>query len=254
MKHVPKTHPRAKSLRIRERLVCGFDEGLVAREGLIAHGRGEAFDYILGEQTGRLAQKSIKAAAAMLLLAKDPVISVNGNLAALCPREAVRLAKITHSKLEVNLFYDSLARRRKIAARLESSGARNVLGAKRTSQKRLAKPESSRRIVDRDGIAVADTVMVALEDGDRTEALVRAGKRVIAIDLNPLSRTARKADITIVDNVTRAIIRLAEQCDKLVNATDARLEHILESYDNNSILADHITEISKYLERMSRNA
>ncbi len=47
---IPKSHPRAKSLLIREKLVSGFDNGLVAKEGLLAQGRGEAFDYLLGEK------------------------------------------------------------------------------------------------------------------------------------------------------------------------------------------------------------
>jgi 4-phosphopantoate--beta-alanine ligase len=36
MSLIPKNHPRAKSLQIRERLVEGFDHGLVAKEGLMA--------------------------------------------------------------------------------------------------------------------------------------------------------------------------------------------------------------------------
>ena len=48
---IPKTHPRARSLLVREKLVSGFDSGLVAKEGLIAHARGEAFDYLVGEKT-----------------------------------------------------------------------------------------------------------------------------------------------------------------------------------------------------------
>jgi 4-phosphopantoate--beta-alanine ligase len=58
---------------------------------------------------------------------------------------------------------------------------------------------SDRRMVDPDGIYIADVVLVPLEDGDRTEALVKMGKKVIAIDLNPLSRTSQKASITIVE-------------------------------------------------------
>ncbi len=54
---IPKSHPRAKSLLIREKLVDGFDDGIVAKEGLLAHGRGEAFDYLLGEKTTTLAKK-----------------------------------------------------------------------------------------------------------------------------------------------------------------------------------------------------
>ena len=78
MSLIPKSHPRATSLLIRERLVTGFDHGLVAKEGLLAHGRGEAFDYLLGEKTSKTAKLAIKAAAAQILLADLPVISVNG--------------------------------------------------------------------------------------------------------------------------------------------------------------------------------
>ncbi|MCA9811861.1 MAG: DUF137 domain-containing protein, partial [Nitrosarchaeum sp.] len=102
---IPKSHPRAKSLLIRERLVNGFERGLVAKEGLLAQGRGEAFDYLLGEKTSNAAKSAIRAAAAQMVLAKHPVISVNGNIAALCPKDIVKLANATNAKIEVNLFY-----------------------------------------------------------------------------------------------------------------------------------------------------
>ncbi|HIN08360.1 MAG TPA: DUF137 domain-containing protein, partial [Candidatus Poseidoniales archaeon] len=47
-----------------------------------------------------------------------------------------------------------------------------------------------------------------LEDGDRCQALVEMGKRVITIDLNPLSRTARTAHVTVVDELTRVLPQL----------------------------------------------
>ena len=56
-----------------------------------------------------------------------------------------------------------------------------------------------------EGIYCADVVLIPLEDGDRAEALVKVGKKVIAIDLNPLSRTAMAAHVTIVDELTRAV-------------------------------------------------
>jgi 4-phosphopantoate--beta-alanine ligase len=59
--------------------------------------------------------------------------------------------------------------------------------------------------VNKNGIYKADVVFVPLEDGDRTEALVKNNKKVIVVDLNPLSRSAKKATITIVDNITRAV-------------------------------------------------
>ena len=74
---------RAESLFVREKLVKGFEKNLVAKEGLLAHGRGEAFDYLIGEKTTKSAKLASKAAASCLLLAKKPVISVNGNFVAI---------------------------------------------------------------------------------------------------------------------------------------------------------------------------
>ena len=214
MSLIPKSHPRAKSLYIRERLVEGFDDGLVAKEGLMAHGRGETFDYLLGEKTSKHAKKAIKAAALMLSLAKYPVISVNGNVAALCSKEIIKLAKVTHSKIEVNLFYTNQKRMKNIVKSLKKAGAKEILGVKSWDSRRLSGLDSARRVVDRDGIYRADVVVVPLEDGDRTQALKRAGKKVIAFDLNPLSRTAKTADVTIVDNIVRAIDELILECKK----------------------------------------
>ena len=167
MSLIPKSHPRAKSLYIREKLVEGFDSGLVAKEGLMAHGRGETFDYLLGEKTSKYAQKAIVAAASLLISASYPVISVNGNVAALCPKEIVKLAKITGSKIEVNLFYANEKRKKNIVAVLKKAGAKEVLGIDRKSSRRISGLDSARRIVDKDGIYKADVVVVPLEDGVR---------------------------------------------------------------------------------------
>ena len=70
MSLIPKSHPRAKSLLIREKLVEGFDKGLVAKEGLLAQGRGEAFDYLLGEKTGKAAKQAIKGCSSPITCSK----------------------------------------------------------------------------------------------------------------------------------------------------------------------------------------
>ncbi len=200
---IPKSHPRYASLVRREKLVQGWRDGLVVPEGLIAQGRGEAFDYLLGEQTTAPALVAEKAAAAFLLTAKRPVVSVNGNVAALAPRDAVRLARTVSAKVEVNLFHRTEARVGWITKRLRAAGAKEVLGRKPDA--RIPGLESKRALCHREGIYSADVVLVPLEDGDRTEALVRMGKTVISIDLNPLSRTSQRASIPIVDELTRAI-------------------------------------------------
>jgi len=214
MSLIPKSHPRAKSLLIREKLVLGFEQGLVAKEGLLAHGRGEAFDYLLGEKTSKTAKLAIKAAAAQILLAKLPIISINGNIAALCPKEIINLSKISGAKVEINLFYANEKRKKSIIKILKKNGANEILGINPNFSTTLSGLDSARRIVDKNGIFAADVVIVPLEDGDRTMALRKAGKTVITFDLNPLSRTSQTANITIVDNVIRAVELLSITCKK----------------------------------------
>jgi 4-phosphopantoate--beta-alanine ligase len=224
-------------LRTRERLIKHYDEGVVVVSGLIAHGRGEAFDYLLGEKTTEVAVKSIEAAAAMLLTANRPIVSVNGNTAALVAEDIVRLADIVGAGIEVNLFYRSLERELAMKRLLIRAGAQEVLGVGEDASARIPELNSERRRVDPRGILVADVVLVPLEDGDRTEALVKIGKKVIAVDLNPLSRTARKATITVVDNIVRAAPKLVETSEKLKGQDRQHLESIVLNFDNKKNLA-----------------
>jgi 4-phosphopantoate--beta-alanine ligase len=254
MSLIPKSHPRAKSLLIREKLVAGFDNGLVAKEGLLAQGRGEAFDYLLGEKTGKAAKSAIRAAASQILLAKLSVISVNGNVAALCPKEIVKLAKQTNSKIEVNLFYSNQKRKNNIVKILKKNGAKEVLGTNPATKATLSGIDSARRIVDKNGIFSADVVVVPLEDGDRTLALRKAGKIVITFDLNPLSRTSQTANITIVDNITRSMDLLIEDCKKLSKKNKKTLEKILTNFNNKKNLFNNIKEIKNNLTKRSRIA
>jgi 4-phosphopantoate--beta-alanine ligase len=249
MEKISPRHPRAESLRIRARLVEGFRAGLVVPEGLAAHGRGEAFDYILGERTTEQAKRAIEAAAAMLLLAKRPVISVNGNTAALVPEEIVQLAKVVNAKIEVNLFHGSRRREVLIARWLEAHGAKEVLGTNPKFSTKIKEIHSNRRKVDRRGIAAADVVLVPLEDGDRTEALKRLGKKVIAIDLNPMSRTAQTADVTVVDNIVRAMPLLMQTIGKLASISQTRLHGIVKNFDNPTNLRNILRSMLKRLRK-----
>ncbi|OYT51490.1 MAG: phosphopantothenate/pantothenate synthetase [Desulfurococcales archaeon ex4484_204] len=248
---VPKEHPRYESLVIREKVIKGFKEGYVALAGLIAHGRGECFDYLIGEKTTWFSLRSIEAAAAALLLASYPVISVNGNVAALTPKEVVELSRELKAKIEVNLFYRTEERANRIAKVLRDHGASEVLGV---SDATATIPEllSERRRVSPKGILKADTILVPLEDGDRTEALRRMGKFVIAIDLNPLSRTARTANITIIDNIVRAMPLLVKKVREFRKAGRSSLRTILEGYDNNEILRAALKHIVGRLTRLSQ--
>lgn len=254
MTNIPKNHPRARSLTLRELVVKGFESGLVAAEGLLAHGRGEAFDYLIGEKTTLEAKKAIKAAAAALLLAEKPIISVNGNFVSLCSKDIVRFSRVSKTKIEVNLFYDSGPRRKKIAEYLKSKGVKEILGDNAKYLTKIPRLESNRSKVDKRGIFSADVVLIPLEDGDRTDFLKKAGKTVITFDLNPLSRTAQSADITIVDNISRGFKELIIMYTKLSRRKLPYCEKLVRNFNNKENLAKSLMTINKNLRRSAKFA
>jgi 4-phosphopantoate---beta-alanine ligase len=245
---VSKDHPRYKSLVVREMMSEMVREGVVAPTGLIAHGRGEAFDYLLGETTSESARRAERAAVAMLLEARNPVITVNGNTAALAGKEIIAFSKLVKAKVEVNLFHRSAERVEKVIAFMESMGAKGVLG--RDPDATIPGIASDRALCSKEGIFSADVVLVPLEDGDRAEALVRLGKKVIAIDLNPLSRTAREAQITIVDEVSRAVSNMIAMWPEL-SRDEAKRRKIFAEFDNPENLKQSLDLICRRLTKLA---
>ncbi len=245
---IPKSHPRYESLMMRERLADGVFRGLVHKTGLIAHGRGEAFDYLFGERSSPFALDAAKVAAARLILAKHPVISVNGNVVALVPDDCVRLAQCIPAILEVNLFHRTAKRVKLLTNELLNHGAGSVLGEHASA--RIPGLEHDRGLCEKQGIFAADVILVPLEDGDRCEALRSMGKIVITIDLNPLSRTARTAHITIVDNVCRAMKNIEIWVDRLKSHDHEELEQLCNQWDNKERLHVVLRFISERLNQI----
>lgn len=242
---IPQSHPRASSLIIREKLVNGFRNGIVVPQGLIAHGRGEAFDYLLGEKTTKYAYEAEKAAVCLLLLSNNSIISVNGNTTVLCAKDLVTLSNVTKSRIEVNLFHKSRARTNAIASILRKEDAFDVLGLDNKSKTVIKRVSSNRKYVDKDGIMNSDTIFLALEDGDRTESLVRMGKKVISVDLNPLSRTAIASNITIIDNIVRAIPNMVKISEQLVKKDKSYLLQQIKNFDNKENMHKSLVTIKK---------
>ncbi|SFM92393.1 4-phosphopantoate--beta-alanine ligase [Methanolobus profundi] len=244
MTDIPKDHPRYESLITREKIVNGVNIGITSKQGLVAQGRGEAFDYLIGEKTIESAAIAERAAVAHILLARNPIISVNGNTAALVPDLMVALADVTGARLEVNLFHRSDARVHKITEHLRSQGADVVLGGK--GDKRLDLSHD-RAIVDEDGIFSADVVLVPLEDGDRCQKLVEMRKTVISIDLNPLSRTTLTATVSIIDNVTRALSNMVQFTKDMKNKSNDSLLDVIDAYDNDKVISDTLYSMQENL-------
>lgn len=259
MSDVPKTHPRYLSLKLRDTIVGGVEQGITSIHGLIAHGRGEAFDYLIGEATQPFAIEAIRAAAAILRLAEHPVISVNGNVAALIPDALIELGQALNAPLEVNIFHTETGRVQKIREHLLKHGAKGARHANRarqfaesevlmpTTEAQLSHIDSNRKFVHPEGIFKADVVFVPLEDGDRCEALRKMGKAVVTVDLNPMSRTAQQANITIVDNVVRALPLLCNEIRELrkKNQSTATAQNIVTRYSNEAVLRKALQHISR---------
>jgi len=229
---IPKDHPRYKSLMTRERLAHMVEEGMVTPTGLISHGRGEAYDYLMGERSIEPSLQAEKVAAAYLLKARNPVVCINGNAAALDADNLIALAKAVPAKIEVNLFHRTPERMEKIISYLESKGAGKVLG--RDPDCRIEGLNHDRALCTREGIFDSDVIVVPIEDGDRAEALVAMGKTVISIDLNPLSRTSCKATVPISDEMTRALENIIRFVGELRGDDEAIIKTIKEysSADN----------------------
>ena len=251
---LPKDHPRYESLKTRHDIIEGMKNLVVAEAGLIAHGRGECFDYILGEKTNKNAETAIRAAVALLLTSDKPVLSVNGNTATLVPKELVMLSKEVSAPLEINIFYGKEGRVKAITDALIKAGATNLLGTDKSKMVEIEELSSNRRRVDPNGIKIADTIFVPLEDGDRTEALKRLGRKVIAVDLNPISRTALWADITIVDNIVRVIPEMIKVAKEMKTLEKEELIAILNEFDNKKNIQEALQMIINYLEKQKEEA
>ncbi|MCD1294754.1 phosphopantothenate/pantothenate synthetase [Methanocella sp. CWC-04] len=248
MTEIPEDHPRYMSLVTREMLVKGVNDGITSMQGLIAQGRGEAFDYLIGEKTTGTAMRATKAAAAMLLLAERPVISVNGNTAALVSKEICELSKLIDAPVEVNLFHRTEERVGKIVKRLRSDGCITIYGD--NPDRLIPGLSHDRAKASSEGIWAADVVLVPLEDGDRCEALIRMGKKVITIDLNPLSRTSRMATITIVDNIVRAIPNIHAFALEMKSMSPMELQEIVVEFSNAESLSRSLEDIAENLKKL----
>ena len=93
-----------------------------------------------------------------------------------------------------------------------------------------------------------------LEDGDRTEVLKKLNKYVIAIDLNPLSRTALWADITIVDNIIRAVPEMINSAQELKILNKKQLKEIVDNFNNKKNIQDSLNLIIDYIGNQKEKA
>tara|TARA_B100000886_G_scaffold41746_2_gene25676 strand:+ start:846 stop:1598 length:753 start_codon:yes stop_codon:yes gene_type:complete len=237
---VDPSHPRYNSLMIRKKIADAGVKGMLADSAMIAHGRGEAYDYLLGERTIPSAMVATKEAVARLVNAERPVISLNGNAIALAGADFLTLASQLGCPVEINIFYRTPERMGALIGHLKMLNSKleldvEILGG--IPDERIPGLEGPRGACQSNGIFNSDTILVPLEDGDRCEALVAMGKEVLVIDLNPLSRSSRECTVGIVDEVTRVAKNMIQLIPEKPDVSDfdnsknlqAALDHIIDN-------------------------
>ncbi len=237
---IPESHPRYQSLKLREKIVTASKAGYLADSAMIAHGRGEAFDYLMGEQTTIPAKRAMYVTVSMMILSQNPVISVNGNTTALAIDEIIEFAKTINAKIEINLFYRTDERIDKITELYKNHGYPQVLGSNNDDIQYINEIKNPRASASKIGIYSSDTILIPLEDGDRAEILSESGKKTICIDLNPLSRTSKMSDVSIVDNVVRAIPYMTKIAKDLKSQDEKLLREIIDEFDNEQNLKESL--------------
>lgn len=240
---IPKSHPRYESLLLRDKIVKASEKGYLADSAMIAHGRGEAFDYLIGEKTTYPAKRAMYVAIAALLLSKNPVISVNGNATALAIDEIIDFARTIDAKIEINLFYRTDERVKLLTTLYRDHGYKEILGSLDDEIEYLNDIKNNRASASKTGIYTADTILIPLEDGDRAEILKKSGKNIITIDLNPLSRTSKMSDVSIMDNIVRAIPFMTKIAEDLKTQDKKVLIEMVNEFDNEENLKESIAQI-----------
>ncbi len=235
--NIDENHPRYHSLMMRKKIADAGEKGMLAQSAMIAHGRGEAFDYLLGEKTIPSAMEATREMAARLVNAQKPVLSLNGNSIALAGPDFLKIASQLGCPVEINIFYRTPERMGALLANLKLAKSNlgldvEILGG--MPDARIPNLEGPRGSCHQDGIFSADVVLVPLEDGDRCKALRDMGKEVLVVDLNPLSRSAKFANVTAVDEVTRVAKNLIQLISERPQPTN---------YNNEKGLQDALNHI-----------
>ena len=153
------------------------------------------------------------------------------------------MANAINAKIEINLFYRTDERVKLITQLYKNHGYKNILGTLDDDIEYINDIKNNRATASKTGIYAADTVLIPLEDGDRAEILKKGGKNIITIDLNPLSRTSKMSDVSIMDNIVRAIPFMTKIAEDLKTQDKKVLIDIVNDFDNEENLKESLEQI-----------
>ena len=157
--------------------------------------------------------------------------------------EIIDLANMVNAKIEINLFYRTDERVKLLTKLYRDHGYKDILGHLDDDIEYIDGIKNNRASASKTGIYNADTILIPLEDGDRAEILKKSGKNIITIDLNPLSRTSKMSDVSIMDNIVRAIPFMTKIAEDLKTQDKEILMELVNEYDNDENLKESLEQI-----------
>ncbi|HIH40756.1 MAG TPA: hypothetical protein HA221_04260, partial [Halobacteria archaeon] len=89
MTEIPISHPRYRSIIVREKLVNAYNNNILNDEDLIDFGKEEAVDYFLGEKTTKMAYISYIISIMDMFLAKKPALILD-NISFILAEDTIR--------------------------------------------------------------------------------------------------------------------------------------------------------------------
>jgi len=239
---IPKDHPRYKSLVTREHLAECARTGIVSLEGLTSHGRGEAFDYLLGEKTSESALLAGKDCGGPAPHRKTPGALRERQHRGAC---GTRNRASPEGKRGARRGQPLPPDTRTGTADRDGSSAmpvRTVFSGR--SRSASSRSPTTGPFCRREGCLLPMSCLSRSKTATAARCSVGMGKKVIAIDLNPLSRTAKTATLTVVDEVTRALPEIAQACTAL---SDGKCRSLVAVMDNRVFLQEAKEEMARRL-------
>lgn len=250
MTEIPVSHPRYRSIIVREKLVRAYNDNLLKDEDLIDFGKEEAVDYFLGEKTTKIAYISYIIAIRDMFFAKKPALildNISFILAGETLRKSTKDTFIMHSSTE--------GCNNNIENTHPFWGGKLLIGVNKKSfneklLRRLDIPyfeySNTEDILDK-GIDVLYYHKIERQFKELDNV------KKIYFGLNLFSDCYYWSDLIILDNINRFFTNIEKLYFRLIKKDKERFNKLVERYSNIDFLKEYIKEMIANIRKMKND-
>lgn len=249
MTEIPISHPRYRSIIVREKLVNAYNNNILNDEDLIDFGKEEAVDYFLGEKTTKMAYISYIISIMDMFLAKKPALILD-NISFILAEDTIR-----KSVKDAFFVYPSIDGREDRADNIHPFfGDRLLIVINEKSfneilLKRIGLPYfkySSTEDIDDLGI---DLLFYHKMDNRQLDGLKNVKK--VYFGLNLFSNCYYCSDLVILDNINRFFTNIERLYFKLIKNDKERLNKLVVKFGNVDFLKEYVKEMIAHIKKMN---